>query len=357
VLVTRDKATRFENLVIDGSGANVRGNIELDAAGDLVSASFPVFALSDGDKTSLKAERSPDGVLKVTMRGDVYDGRGFVKAFFGGEQSEKPKADNIDLDLDIRLGAIAGHNGEALRGVDLKMTKRNGQIRTFTLNSKIGREGTLTGEIRAGAQRKNVLYFETVDAGALMRFTDIYPRLHGGQMWVAMDVPTPDHAPQDGIVNIRDFTIKGEAALNRVVGAQQGDTRGVDFTRMKVEFTRTPGRMQVKESEVRGPLVGATVEGNIDFVKNDVRMRGTFVPLYGINNAFGQIPLVGLFLGGQKEGLLGITYEVVGPPSAPTLRVNPMSAVAPGLLRKFFEFPNQKPAEPFDAGAATANTR
>jgi hypothetical protein len=115
--------------------------------------------------------------------------------------------------------------------------------------------------------------------------------------------------------------------------------------------------MQVKESEVRGPLVGATVEGNIDFVKNDVRMRGTFVPLYGINNAFGQIPLVGLFLGGQKEGLLGITYEVVGPPSAPTLRVNPMSAVAPGLLRKFFEFPNQKPAEPFDAGAATANTR
>ena len=31
------------------------------------------------------------------------------------------------------------------------------------------------------------------------------------------------------------------------------------------------------------------------------------------------------------------------------LRVNPMSAVAPGLLRKFFEFPNQKPAEPFEA--------
>jgi hypothetical protein len=176
-------------------------------------------------------------------------------------------------------------------------------------------------------------------------------------MWVAMDVPTPDQAPQDGIVNIRDFTIKGEAALNRVVGAQQGDTRGVDFSRMKVEFTRTPGRLQVKESEVRGPTVGATVEGNIDFAKNDVRLRGTFVPLYGINNAFGQIPLVGLFLGGQKEGLLGITYEVVGPPSAPTLRVNPMSAVAPGLLRKFFEFPNSKPAEPFEAGPATANTR
>jgi hypothetical protein len=47
-----------------------------------------------------------------------------------------------------------------------------------------------------------------------------------------------------------------------------------------------------------------------------------------------------LFLGGSNEGLLGITYEVAGAPNAPVLRVNPISAVAPGLLRKFFEFPN-----------------
>ena len=88
-------------------------------------------------------------------------------------------------------------------------------------------------------------------------------------------------------------------------------------------------------------MIGATVDGAIDYLKDDVRMRGTFVPLYGLNNMFGQIPLFGLFLGGgSKEGLVGVTFEVVGPPSAPILRVNPISAVAPGLLRKFFEFPN-----------------
>ena len=63
------------------------------------------------------------------------------------------------------------------------------------------------------------------------------------------------------------------------------------------------------------------------------------MPFYGLNNMFGQIPLFGLFLGGSNEGLVGLTYEVVGPPSAPVLRVNPVSVVAPGLLRKFFEFP------------------
>jgi len=360
-LVSRDKSTRFEDVVIDGSGANVRGTVELDGASNLVSANFPVFALSDGDKASVKAERGSDGALRITMRGDVYDGRGFVKSFFGGggggDAGEKPKGGAMDLDVDIRLGAIAGHHGEALRGVDLKVSRRNGQIRTFALNSKIGRDTTLTGELRAAAQRRNVMYFETHDAGALMRFTDTYPRMHGGQMWVAMDAPTADQAPQDGIVNFRDFWVRGEPALNRVVGSAQNDTRGVEFTRMKVDFTRTPGRLLVKEGVVRGPTIGATIDGTIDFTKNDVRMRGTFVPLYGINNALGQIPIVGMFLGGADEGLVGITYEVVGSPSSPTLRVNPISAVAPGMLRKFFEFPNTKPIEPPDLAPIGAATR
>ena len=78
-------------------------------------------------------------------------------------------------------------------------------------------------------------------------------------------------------------------------------------------------------------MIGATIEGNIDTVANQVRMSGTFVPMYGLNNMFGQIPVLGLFLGnGNNEGLIGVTYEVVGTPSAPVLRVNPISAIFPG---------------------------
>ncbi len=352
-VLTRDKATRFDDIAIDGSGVNVRGNVELDDKGELATANFPVFAMSEGDKTSVKAERSADNVLRVSMRGDVYDGRSFIKAFFGaGEQGEKPHADRskagdpIDLDFDMRLGVIAGHNGEALRGVEMRMVRRNGQISTFALSSKIGQTGTLTGEMRASAQRRNALHFETPDAGALMRFTDTYPKIIGGQMSVAMEVPTPDQAPQDGIVNIQNFSVRGEPKLNSVVGGAQNDSRGVDFTRMRVDFTRTPGQLQIKEGIVQGPVIGATIEGNVDFARNDVRMRGTIVPLYGINNPIGQLPLLGAFLGGPKEGLFGFTYQVVGPPSAPTLNVNPTSGLVPGFLRKFFEYPTARPMEP-----------
>ena len=64
-VVSKDKTTRFEDVVIDGSGASVKGNAELDSSGDLIAANFPVFALSDGDKTSLKADRATDGTLRL----------------------------------------------------------------------------------------------------------------------------------------------------------------------------------------------------------------------------------------------------------------------------------------------------
>jgi hypothetical protein len=86
-------------------------------------------------------------------------------------------------------------------------------------------------------------------------------------------------------------------------------------------------------------MLGATIDGMIDYSRDELHLRGTLVPLYGPNNLLGQLPILGLFLGGEKEGLVGITYEVVGKPGNPVLRINPISALAPGLLRKVFEFP------------------
>jgi hypothetical protein len=335
------KSVRIDDLSIDGSGATVRGSVEFDNSNELVSANFPVFALSDGDKLTLKADRGTDGALRVAMRGDIYDGRNFVKSTLASTDKAKQKQE--DLDLEIKVGTVAGHNGETLRGLDLKMSRRSGHIRAFSMSSKIGRDTALNGDLRVRARDSHqVIYFETDDAGSLFRFTDMYPRMFGGQMWVAMDPPTQEQSPQVGTLYIRTFAVRGEPALDRVVSGAPGavGTTGVDFSEMRADFTRFPGKMAVRDGVVRGPLVGATVEGNIDYTRDDVHLRGTFVPFYGLNNMFGQIPIVGLFLGGgNKEGLLGINYEAVGPPGAPRITVNPVSAIAPGLLRKFIPSP------------------
>jgi len=341
-LIKQPTATRIEDLVMEGAGASVKGMVEMDASGDVASANFPVFALSDGDRATLKAERGTDGALRVTLRGDVFDGRGFVKSTLTGPASNKQKHDK-DIDLDVKLGSVLGFNGETLRGLDLRVSRRSGVIMSFALNGKLGRDAPLSGDLRGrGSNGRQVVFVESNDAGAFFRFTDVYPKLAGGEMWIALDPQSADLAPQEGILNIRDFVVRGEGALERVAAAPEqpgGPSPGVQFSRLRVEFTRSLGRFTIRDGLLKGPAIGGTVDGHIDYHRDEVRMRGTFVPLYGLNNMFGQLPIVGPFLGGSNEGLLGVTYEVVGPPSTPVLRVNPISAVAPGLLRKFFEFP------------------
>ena len=63
VLMKTGKTIRFDDLSIDGSGATVRGSVEFDSNNEISSANFSVFALSEGDKATLRADRAGDGTL------------------------------------------------------------------------------------------------------------------------------------------------------------------------------------------------------------------------------------------------------------------------------------------------------
>jgi hypothetical protein len=341
-LATKPQSIRIEDLLIEGSGSGVKGTIDFDGSGELQSAHFPAYGFSDGDRANLKIDRAADGALRVVMRGEVYDGRGFVKTAAGAASSNpSAKRRAVDVDIDMKLGAVVGFNGEALRSVDLKMSRRAGDIRSFGVNAKIGRDATLTGDLRRGSGRQ-LIYLESGDAGAFFRFADVYTRMTGGQVAIAMDTPSADNAAQQGALSVRNFAVHDETQLERAVSNGGPARRGgntIDFSNMRVDFTRMPGRVALRDGVVRGPILGGTIDGVIDYIRDDVHLRGTLVPLYGPNNLLGQLPLLGLFLGGEKEGLVGITYEVIGPPGSPQLRINPISALTPGILRKVFEFP------------------
>jgi hypothetical protein len=172
----------------------------------------------------------------------------------------------------------------------------------------------------------------------------------GGQLQMAMDPPTVEPSAKEGLISVGDFSVKGEAALDRLAaGGPAGAQNGVAFSRLRAEFTRQNGQLTIREGVLKGPMIGGTIEGSIDYLGNQVRMSGTFVPMYGLNNMFGQIPIFGLFLGGgSNEGLFGVTYEVVGTTSQPVLRVNPISAILPGLSRKIMEFNTGKQNNPVE---------
>ncbi|WP_341989026.1 AsmA-like C-terminal region-containing protein [Azorhizobium sp. AG788] len=339
------KTIRIDDLILDGSGTYIRGALELSDEGDVVSANFPSFQLSDGDKASLRAERSGD-VLKIRITGEVVDARGIMKSLVGTPSGPaKKEQKSQDVDVEAKIGAMTGNNGEVLRQLDLSVGRRGVELRSFSLTAKAGREGTVAGEIRNwGDTPRRALYVSTSDAGAVLRFLDTYGKMQGGTMWVIIDPPRGDTSPQNGVVNLRDFVIRGEPGLDSLSAAARDSSGKVEqgtavFEKAQAQFTRTTGKIAIRDGAIWGPVAGVTAEGTIDFTAERISMRGTYVPAYGLNNLFSKLPIIGAILGGgPNEGLLGVTFEITGPMSGPTLRINPLSAVAPGFLRKMFEF-------------------
>jgi hypothetical protein len=56
--------------------------------------------------------------------------------------------------------------------------------------------------------------------------------------------------------------------------------------------------------------------------------------------------------GGENEGRFGINFRLSGPSTSPALTINPLSALAPGFLRKIF---GAGQGAPSDAPAPPAN--
>ena len=104
---------------------------------------------------------------------------------------------------------------------------------------------------------------------------------------------------------------------------------------MTASFERTPGKLTIQDGVIYNPSMGLTAQGEIDFGHNQIDVSGSFVPAYTVNTMLTKIPLVGVLLsGGQNDGVFGVSYRVHGALSGPTLTVNPLSAIAPGILRR-----------------------
>ena len=299
--------------------------------------------MSPGDDFRADIQKVGDAT-KIVVRAVNLDARPFLKLLTqkGGPGTTGGKAGG-DVDLELKSAVVTGFGKQAMSNVDLRLARRGATIRQFTMNGGFGRKPIVATMAReeGGAPQINIV---TPDAGALLAFTDLYPRMEGGAMTALLQV---DAGRVTGSVQINNFTLKDEPALRRLVAEgvpQQNDkpTPKVDatqvaFDRLQVVFTHANGRLDLRDGIMNGQMMGLTVEGSVDDGRDALNLSGTYVPAYGINNLFAKIPVVGIFLGGGwNEGLFAVNYRITGKPSAPVLSINPLSAVAPGFLRKLF---------------------
>ncbi len=358
VAVEGDDGWKLEDLLVESRGVLVRGSATFNDKGALVSGLFPAYNLSDGDRMNVRVERAGAG-HRVTARGEVIDARNLLKSLtetprLGSGRAPAAEPATGEMELDLKVAAVAGSGGEVIRQLELRMARRGSEIRSLNASGRVGRNAPFAVEQRGQGNAARIAV-SAGDAGALLRFLDIYRSLQGGELALVMSSIQPSGDIRQGAIEITNFGIRGDRAISGMVaaaGEPPNNARpqaapaaapaGNDafaFTRLRANFARADGRVTIADGLLWGAAIGATVEGEFDPGRDRLNLRGTYVPAYALNNIFARIPVIGLFMGGSPdEGVFGITYQISGAVSAPRLMVNPLSAVTPGFLRKMFEF-------------------
>ncbi|HEV7258342.1 MAG TPA: hypothetical protein VGN82_11215 [Bosea sp. (in: a-proteobacteria)] len=356
----------LDDLVFDSNPVLIRGKVELNRQNGFESASLSQFRLSAGDNLKVDAKRDGN-VMKLVVRGAVADVRPFIRDIQQASGPSAPRGDkqagrggDIDLDLDVPI--LTGFNNEAITNATLKLSKRGGDMRSVAFQGRIGR-ADVTAKQTSGA---GALLVQSENGGALLRFVDLYRRAHGGDLILNLG---PGETRQSGELLFRNFVVRDEPALQRVVGEHAAQALSADrsdnsaarapinvnevaFIKLRAEFTRSASRLDISDMVIWGQQVGFTLQGNVDYGRDRVDIGGTFVPGYAFNNAFAQVPVVGALLGGgsQYGGLFAVNFRIAGTASAPTMTINPLSAIAPGILRRFVDplggSPAHRPIQP-----------
>jgi uncharacterized protein YhdP len=327
------EGSSLTNIAIDLGAPMLRGSAQMGADGSIQNATITQARIASSD--DFKADVvNGQSTLKISVRGAALDARAFVKSLLDGTPSGQPAG--RDLDLDVKVATVAGANRQAINGLELAAYRRGGEMRLGSLRGRIG-AGVVTATGSGGETR-----LMTTDAGALARFADLYSRLEGGNLDLALRSRNDVRAGQAVLTN---FVLRDEAAFRQLItvgrprasedGAAAIDPSLVRFEKMTASFERSPGRLKIEDAVIYNPNMGLTTQGLIDFAHNEIDVSGSFVPAYQVNTMLTKIPLVGVLLsGGQNDGVFGVSYRVHGPMSGPTLTVNPLSAIAPGILRR-----------------------
>ncbi|MCV9960510.1 DUF3971 domain-containing protein [Pararhizobium sp. BT-229] len=344
--LAKDGVTQIDDLQLDGDSFGAKGALVVDKSG-LSSGQFSSVRLAQGDSYAVNIKRQKSG-FAVAVNGSSADLRPVIESLRNSSSGDG--GDSSRIAIDANLQQVTGFHSETLSNFNLNYVARGKQIDAVNLSAVTDSGQAVVAKLtQNGAD--NTLELTSGDAGSLARFANIYSNMRGG----LLNVKLRDRGGSSwrGDVDIRKFSLVNEARLQSIVSTPAGadgrslnqavkkniDVSSARFERGFANVMLDNGTVAVEGGVVRGVDIGATFQGTVRDKNGNMDMTGTFMPAYGLNRLFGELPLIGVLLGnGRDRGLLGITFKLVGPFAKPNLTINPLSIIAPGVFRSIFEF-------------------
>jgi Protein of unknown function/AsmA-like C-terminal region len=345
---------KVEDLVVKGPGLSLMGDVFLNADGGMKSAVLSQVWLNDENNFSMKMVPDDNGQT-IAIEGSSFDARPFVKSVFSpssgspssGSASSEDPAQN--LNITAQIDRVIAQRGEVLTGVSASLSVKRGILAGAEIQGKFLSGLPMALHVTSNGDGRQ-LTINSGDGGAALRAANLYSKVAGGGLeFSAVLANDRNTTIRNGQLILRDFAVRSEAALanidSRGKAKKSGPRReGLNFTKLKLPFTTDAKFIRIGNTLLKGNDMGASAEGIIRKADGAIDITGTIIPAYGINSAVSNIPLVGdILTGGKGQGIFGLTFAMGGTFAKPKFQVNPISAIAPGILRKIFEFDGTGP--------------
>ena len=320
----------------------MEGRISLDREGALRALDLSRLTVGGPDGTDVDLALRPrdDGGYDLALQGRRFDLRPYL-ATADGAQREKSGA---PLAVSARLGHLILEDGQALKGVNVTGFHNGLLWKSVTGTGTLVDAGPVEFDLVPRKDRRELIV-RAADAGLVARALGLFESARGGTLEMRAVIRDDlTGAPVQGRLTVENFKLVDAPVLARIFSVAsltalgdllRGD--GVRFEQLSVPFTMIDGKVTLSEARAFGPAFGITADGVIDRDKSTADLRGTIAPAYALNSLPGKIPILGrLLVGKEGEGLFALTYTLRGALKDPRIVINPLSALAPGFLRRMF---------------------
>jgi hypothetical protein len=336
---------KLSRLVAAGEGVDVQGAATLGPDGRLVAADLPRARLNGLIDASLRASRdAANAPLALTVRGKWLDARRLFEGLSGDGDGRAPTGTGSSLKIDAALDGLRLTDDAQLR--DVRAVGGWG-------DAVAERRLDVTAATVGGGRVKGRLYpsggftaiaAETADTGELARTLFGLKTLRGGRGVLTGRLVDGGADLDVEIANVRLVKAPTMAQILTLASLQGlADTlngEGVMFNRVVAPVQVRGRRIIVGEARATGQALGLTTKGVADLGADTLNFEGTIAPAYALNAAVGNVPVLGQLLTSRKgEGVVGLGYQARGSFEKPQVRVNPLSLMTPGILRRMFETP------------------
>lgn len=356
VMHFEDGAVVVDTLAMTGGGVDIAGALSLNASGALQSAAMPLFYLEDAADLIITAERDATGMLGFTAVGEFLNVGSLIEQLLDAPGDVAPAQNDGDtgggaidwgqgITLNARIDRLAMRGGVEYRNAALDLARNADQMQMldFSAFGEDNKPLTVTMAL-TGAEDgpQHAIEARTSGIGDLMAGLFDVKSVRGGEGSMRLMQHEEGVGGFSGQLEARNLQLVNAPLLARILSAGSlggianllnGD--GIAFDYAFGEFDYGGGQLSVKGMRATGSSVGITAEGDVGFGPSaHTSLNGAVAPIYGLNSMLGNAPLIGDLLVGKKgEGLVAFSYRVNGDLANPSVFVNPLSVLTPGILR------------------------